>query len=33
MKMEFKIGRVAGLPSDLLVTTHTHAATIFEVSP
>lgn len=33
MKMEFYIGRIAGLPSDLLVTTHNPAAIIFEVSP
>jgi hypothetical protein len=32
MKMEFNIDHTGGLPSDLLVTTHIHDATNFEVS-
>ena len=33
MKMEFSIDRTADLPTDLLISTHIHDATIFEVSP
>lgn len=32
MKMDFNIDRTAGLSSDLLVSTHIHDATNFEVS-
>jgi hypothetical protein len=33
MKLKFNIDRTADLPSDLLIPTHIHDATIFEVSP
>ena len=33
MKTEFNIDRTSDLPSDLLVPTHIHDATTFEVAP